>query len=131
MKFKNGYPRLLVSNFEACFLFYRDTLGFHVDRGNENSGDADFKVGDIRFGLFKRQEMAEIIGNTDKPLAVECQDSVALVFEVEDVDEACQELRHSGVNFITEPMHKPDWGIKTAYFRDPDGSLLGIYQFVN
>jgi catechol 2,3-dioxygenase-like lactoylglutathione lyase family enzyme len=130
MKLKNGYPRLLVSDFKACFLFYRDVLGLDVVRGNENDGDADFKIGNLTLGLFERREMADIIGNTELPLTAECQDGVALVFEVQDLDDACQELRHSGVEFATDPMHKPDWGIKTAYFRDPDGNLLGIYEFV-
>lgn len=130
MKCKKGFSRLLVSNFEACFLFYREILGFDVVRGDEKSGDADFKAGDMIFGLFQQDEMAEIVGSAEKPLNAECQDKAVLVFEVEKLDEVYQELKHLGVTFATEPMSKPYWGIKTAYFRDPDGNLLGIYEFM-
>lgn len=116
MKFKTGFPRLLVSNFEACFLFYRDVLELDVTRSDEEGGEADFKTGNLAFGLFRRQEMAEIIGTIEKPSDAECQDRVALIFEVQDLDALYQELRHKGVTFLTEPMSKPYWKITTAYF---------------
>jgi len=50
------------------------------------------------------------------------------LFEVPNVDRASQELKTKGVVFETEPMDRPEWGIRTAHFRDPDGNLIEINQ---
>jgi len=92
---------------------------------DENGGYAEFKVGDMRLGLFSRQEMAEMIDNTHKPSRAESQDNVALIFTVPDLDETYQQLRHKGVKFTTEPLTKPYYGIKTVYFRDPNAIIPG------
>ena len=128
MNIQSAYTRLLVCDFKACFLFYRDLLEFDVVIDDENNGYAEFKAGDMRLSLFNRQEMAEILGNTLKPSSVQSQDTVALIFVVPDLDETCHKLRHKGVQFTTEPMTKPDYAIKTVYLRDPDGTLIGLYQ---
>lgn len=130
MNFRNGNTRLLVSDFKACFLFYRDVLEFDVTAEDEKGGYAEFKVGDMRFSLFSRQEMAEIIGNDHKPSRAESQDNVALIFTVPDLDEAYQQLKHKGVKFTTEPLNNPYYGIRTAYLRDPNETLIGLYQLV-
>ena len=96
----------------------------------EQEGYAEFKAGDMRLSLFRRQEMAEIINNANKPSHAECQDNVALIFTVSDLDDAYQQIRHKGVKFETEPMNNPYYGIKTAYLRDPDGTLIGLFQFL-
>lgn len=131
MNIRNGITRLLVSDFNACFVFYKDIMGFPIVTHDEKGGYAEFKVGDMRFALFKRQDMAEIVGNTAKPPQAECQDQSALIFNVSDVEEAYQELRHKGVQFTITPMNNPNYSIKTAYLRDPDGMLIGLYQMLN
>jgi predicted enzyme related to lactoylglutathione lyase len=72
--------------------------------------------------------MAQIINNTHKPPHAECQDNVALIFTVANLDEVYQTIRHKGVKFTAEPMSNPYYGIKTAYLRDPDGTLIGLFQ---
>lgn len=124
----SAYTRLLVKDLKACFDFYKDVMEFDVTVEDEKSGYAEFKAGDMRLSLFRRQEMAQMIGNADKPENADCQDKVALVFTVHDVDQAYHKLSHKGVNFTTEPMSNPYYGIKTAYLRDPDGNLIGLYQ---
>ncbi|MBD1834825.1 VOC family protein [Cyanobacteria bacterium FACHB-472] len=124
----SAYTRLLVKDLKACFDFYKDVMEFDVTVEDEKSGYAEFKAGDMRLSLFRRQEMAQMIGNADKPENADCQDKVALVFTVHDVDQAYHKLRHKGVNFTTEPMSNPYYGIKTTYLRDPDGNLIGLYQ---
>lgn len=123
-----AYTRLLVKDLKACFDFYKDVMEFDVTVEDEKSGYAEFKAGDMRLSLFRRQEMAQMIGNADKPENAECQDKVALVFTVHDVDQVYHKLRHKGVKFTAEPMSNPYYGIKTAYLRDPDENLIGLYQ---
>jgi catechol 2,3-dioxygenase-like lactoylglutathione lyase family enzyme len=118
------HARLLIKDYQACFLFYRDIMEFEVtwDDGNYTG----FQDGGMRLALFKRHMMAETIGNIDKPIDAECQDKLALIFEVADVDEYHRQLREKGVQFVKDPLDYPSWGIRAAFFRDPDGNLIEI-----
>ena len=128
MKVGLAYTRLLVDDWKACFLFYKHLIGFDVVVEDQEGGYAEFKAGDMRLSLSQRQEMAQIIHNATKPSHAECQDPVVLVFTVHNLEEEYQQLRHKGVQFIAAPMNNPRYGIKTAYLRDPDGTLIGLYQ---
>lgn len=123
--------RLLVFNYEDCFHFYRDVLGFEAIYGDAQSEEADLRLGEMRLGLIKWQSMAALIGTKSTiPTNVINSDKVALIFTTSDLDESYRQLKNKGVKFITEPMYRSDWQIKTIYIRDPDGNLLGIYQLV-
>lgn len=122
------HVRLLVQDYPACFRFYRDVLDFEVAWGEEHGQYADFRAGDATLALYKRELMAEAVGTSDRPADVDAQDRAALIFEIEDVDAAWEQLKARGVRFVTEPQDRPDWGIRTAHFRDPDGNLIEIYR---
>jgi len=128
MKVSSSYTRLLVSDLEACLQFYKNAIEFQVTIEDLKSGYIEFAPPNMRLALFRRQEMAEMIGTADKPLDAECQDRVVLNFIVSDLDEAYHQLRHKGIKFTTEPLSNPYYGIKTAYLRDPDGTLIGLFQ---
>lgn len=70
--------------------------------------------------------MADALGVEDRSDGE--RDSVALVFEVENVEKSYTELKEK-VSFITEPVER-DWGIKVAHFRDPAGNLIEIYESI-
>jgi len=97
------------------FLFYKDVMEFDVTVNNEEGGYAEFKVAEI-CSLFRRQEMAEIIDNAHKPPHAECQDNVALIFVVPDLDETYHKLRHKGIKFTAEPMSNPYYELKQLIF---------------
>lgn len=128
MDIKSATTRLLVSDLEACFLFYRDVMEFKVNIEALEEGYVEFQTAEMKFALFRRLEMAEIVGTASKPHQVDCQDGMVLIFTVPDLDTAYQQLRNKGVKFSTEPMNNPYYGIKTAYLRDPDGTLIGLFQ---
>ena len=124
-----GHPRLLVLNFAECFRFYRDVMGFKVSWGNENDSYASFTLRDeqkIALALFRREEMAKVVGTADLPLDAVCQDRVVLIVEVEDVDDAFEQLRGHGVEFVVRPADYADWGMRAAYLRDPEGNLIEL-----
>lgn len=131
MKVNSAYTRLLVSDLAGCFSFYKDVLGFEVVVDAQETGYAEFKVGNMTLSLFRRQELAEIIRTADKPTEAECQDKVALIFTVHDVEKEYQQLLHKNITLVTEPMSNSDYRIKTVYLRDPDGTLIGLYQFLD
>ena len=128
MQVHTSYTRLLVTDLKACFAFYRDIMGFKVIVDASQEGYAEFAAGDLKLAISQRQEMAEMIGSDRLPLYAECQDRAVLVFVVADVESVCHELKHKGIKFTREPMSNPSYDLKTAYLRDPDGNLIGIYQ---
>lgn len=130
MDIKSAITRLLVSDLEACFLFYRDVMEFKVSIEALEDGYAEFAAAEMTFALFRRQEMAQFVGTSDKPPQADCQDRIGLIFTVADLDKTYHQLRNKGVTFSTEPMGNPSYGIKTAYLRDPDGTLIGLFQFL-
>jgi catechol 2,3-dioxygenase-like lactoylglutathione lyase family enzyme len=49
-----------------------------------------------------------------------------LEFEVEDVDREYERLKHLAVSFVKPPTTQP-WGLRSVWFRDPDGHLINFY----
>ena len=123
---KYEFTRLLVTNFKECFRFYRDVMGFRASFATEDDTYADFEMGEVNIALFNKIEMSAALGTTSRPGRAESQDSVCVIFAVENVDGFCEHLREKGVALITEPTDHSDWGIRTAHFRDPDGNLIEV-----
>jgi catechol 2,3-dioxygenase-like lactoylglutathione lyase family enzyme len=128
MSYKYEYTRLLVSNFKACFLFYRDIMGFQAGFGTEDDTYADFITGSVTIALFDKNEMSAAVGTSQYPANLNGQDKTCLVFAVENVDSASNQLITKGVDLVVEATDHTDWGIRTAHFRDPDGNLIEINQ---
>lgn len=122
------HTRLLVSNFKACFRFYRDVMGLQATFGNEDGTYADFKVGETGIALFDKSEMAQAVGKADKPIQADIQDSVCLIFGMDDVDKTYHRMVEKGGNCVALPTDHPDWGIRTVHFRDPEGNLIELNQ---
>ena len=120
------HTRLLVSNFNDCFIFYRDIMGFTVVWGDENGIYADFDVNGHLLALFGKVPMAEAIGAESPKLKSEQQDDVCLIFAVEDVDVTYDLLEKKGVIPINKPHDQKEWGIRCFHFRDPAGNLIEV-----
>ncbi|MEH2252680.1 VOC family protein [Nostoc sp.] len=128
MKLQLTHLRLLVSNYKDSFLFYRDLLKFDVDWGDEDSGYAEFNTGYLKLGLFKKELMAEVVPRIEQPSYVANRDKIVLIFAVDNVDEVYKQVKDHNAIVVTQPQDRPDWGIRTAHFRDPDGNLIEIYN---
>jgi catechol 2,3-dioxygenase-like lactoylglutathione lyase family enzyme len=123
VKPKLTFIRLLVDDYGACFRFYRDVMGFPVTFGEEDGGYADFGAGaDVSLALFVRQHQTDHVGAP----AEASGDKVAIIFAVENVDTAIDELRGRGAPVSAEPADRVDWGIRVGYVRDPDGNLIEL-----
>lgn len=123
------HVRLLVVNFAECFRFYRDILGLSVTWGNEADVYASFTEPGQKeptVALFSRQLMADALGISHLPLEAVAQDRSLLVIGVEDVDATAARLQALGVQFVLGPKDFPDWGMRSAYLRDPDGNLIEL-----
>ena len=122
--------RLLVCDFQGCVDFYQKTLGFELIYQDKDGEEADLKMGTTILNLIKRASMSNIIGMEDLDDG-NLTDNVALIFTTSDLDATTKQLEEHGVKFISKPVYRPQWGIKTIYLRDPDKNLIGIYQMTD
>ena len=123
------HVRLLVVNFAECYRFYRDVIGLQVKWGDENDTYASFSVPEERdpnLALFDRQSMADALGIGDLPIQAISQDRAMLIIGVDDVDATAARLQGMGITLDLEPKDYPNWGMRAAYLRDPDGNLIEL-----
>jgi lactoylglutathione lyase len=129
MSLKLDNMRLLVSKFDECFRFYRDVMGFEVTWGDEGSGYASFKTSSSgRLSIFKREEQAKTVGTAGLPSEARAQDRFVLVFRSRNVDKRLKRMKGKCTGPVQGPKDYPDWGIRAAYLRDPDGNLIEIHS---
>jgi lactoylglutathione lyase len=116
---------LLVRDLARCTAFYRDTLGLEVQESESTPDSVSFQMGNVHFFLLEVTGAAQMI--SEKPLELEIGEGprVLLAAGVEDVDAAYEELKARGVMFLRPPTNQP-WGLRTAYFADPEGNLWEI-----
>ena len=122
---KIDQTRLLISHdrLAECFRFYSEVLGLEVTHGSAGKSYASFKDGSGgTLAIFAEDDMGEAVGTTTLPRASAHRDRTAVVMKVENVDE---------FEPTTEPEDRPGWGIRTAHFRDPDGHLFEIIQYLD
>jgi catechol 2,3-dioxygenase-like lactoylglutathione lyase family enzyme len=122
--FRSSYGKLPAQDVERARAFYRDVLGFEPVREHRNH--LFYECGGGSFLVFP---------SSGAPSGTHDQ----LGFVVEDVEAAVAELRARGVEFETyEPPPGStvadgimDHGtVKAAWFKDPEGNLISVAQFV-
>ncbi|TMV50679.1 VOC family protein [Paenibacillus mesophilus] len=72
--------------------------------------------------------IAEAVRKIDKPSFTDSQDQLAVIFEVESVNDYYKKFTSKGIEFVNAPQDRRDWGIRLAHFRDPAGNLIEINQ---
>ena len=120
--------RLLVDDFFACRDFYRDVLGLKLTLETESNSYAQFIDGEVYLGLYRREMMANVVGPTAEDNARAAKDTALIAFEVEDVDAAVVELEARGAQFVREAHDQPEWFMRVAHLRDPDGNLVELFH---
>jgi lactoylglutathione lyase len=116
---------LLVEDMPRALGFYRDTLGLAVasDLGVfvELNANEHFLLSLFERGAMQQSES----GIALSPVAGQ---HAALAFSVSALHDLCADLRAKGVEFASAEADHPEWGLRTAFLRDPDGNLLCLYQ---
>lgn len=114
----NVVATVAVNDIGAGKKFYGDKLG--LKQVDENPGGVTYKVGDGRLFVYP------------SPTAGSGKATSAF-FELKDFDAAMKELKDAGVTFeqydempgMKDGVMDMD-GMKAAWFKDPDGNILGI-----
>jgi len=118
--------RLLVRDVTSSVRFYRDKLGMELSYGVEDNAYVEFQSGACTLSLFQQELMSEVTGVGNLPRSASMQDKALIYLAVDDVDAFSQTLQSRGVTLIVPPTDRPQWGLRTAHFRDPDGNLIEI-----
>jgi catechol 2,3-dioxygenase-like lactoylglutathione lyase family enzyme len=114
-------PTIPVTDLARAKNFYQNVLGFTVMMGD--AGGVMFSVGDRGLYIYKRGP-----SKADHTLAG---------FQVDDIEKEMTELTQKGVKFehYDLPGLKTDEKgiattppVKAAWFKDPDGNILGLTQ---
>ena len=112
-----GQIAVTVGDVDRAIAFYRDTLGLPLLF--QFPGMGFFNCGGVRLMLTVPEGAGA--GNS------------VIYFKVPDLDEASRALAGRGVKFEQEPhivARLPDHNLWMAFFRDPDGNLLGLMSEV-
>ena len=116
----NATPMIAVKDLDRARTFYEDTLG--LETRDEMGGEVlTVKSGDTLINVY-RSEFA----GTNK--------ATALTFDVDDIEGEVRELKDKGIFFEQYDMPGLErqgdlyvaQGMKTAWFKDPDGNILNI-----
>ena len=112
-----GQVSFAVTDIERAVVFLRDKVGlpflFQVGPG----GLAFFALGSVRLMVTEPENGTTAVGNS------------TLYLKVPNLEVSVAELTARGVVFDDEPhlvAKMPDHELWMAFFRDPDGSLLGL-----
>lgn len=116
---------LIVRDLVTCTAFYRDTLGLEVRESESTPDSVSFQMDNVYFFLLEARGAAQMVSSEPLDLKLEGSPRVLLAAGVEDVDAAYETLSAKGVRFLRPPTDQP-WGLRTAYFADPEGNLWEI-----
>jgi len=113
---------IAVSDMDRARKFYAETLG--LDTKDAMDGEVlEVKSGDTLINVYKSE-----FAGTNK--------ATALTFDVDDIESEVRDLREKGVFFekydVSGLEQRGDLyvgeGMKTAWFKDPDGNILSLFE---
>ena len=112
---------LTVSDIQKSLTWYRDVVGFHVDREIEREGKlraVAVKAGSVRI-LLNQDDGAKGFNRVKG-------EGFSLQFiTTQSVDEIAQRIKSLGGTLDSEPADMP-WGARVFRVRDPDGFRFAI-----
>ena len=118
----DAIPMLAVKDLDRARRFYEEQLG--LDAREAMDGEVlEVRSGDSVVNVY-RSEFA----GTNK--------ATALTFDVDDIGEEVRTLKEKGIFFEQYDMPGMDRqgdiyvaeGVKTAWFKDPDGNILSLFE---
>jgi catechol 2,3-dioxygenase-like lactoylglutathione lyase family enzyme len=117
---------LFVNDLHGMVEFYRDVLGLETEWNGEGPY-AEFRHEGIRFSMYERKRLPELIGQTPSyPDGINGTLELAIdLSHFEDVDLEFKRLLNAGARPVYEPRDEP-WGMRSSMITDPEGNLIEI-----
>src|SRR5258708_39883351 len=112
---------LTVKDLEKSLAWYRDVVGFAVDRRHERDGKllaVSLKAGHVQI----------LIGQDDGAKGwdrVKGEGFSLRITTVQNIDELAQRIKDLGGTLLSEPADMP-WGVRFFRLQDPDGFKLTV-----
>ena len=126
MKIKFDMIGLFVNDLPKMVNFYKNVIGLDITWDDEHAY-AEFKHEGIRFSMFEREKLPELLGQTPTfPKGINGTFELAInVGEPKNVDISFYKMIEAGANSIYEPRNEP-WKMRSAMISDPDNNLIEI-----
>ena len=134
---------LVVADLEGALRFWRDILGFKVEKQMDESGphiDAMMGLKDVRVTTVKMTapeggmiELLHFQSHSDKPAWLGKPYSTGfthIAMKVVSLDVAYKKLADAGAVFPAPPQYSPDGTVKVIYCRGPEGVLLELVEIL-
>ena len=135
---------LVVADLEGALRFWRDLLGFKVEKQMDESGphiDAMMGLKDVRVTTVKMTapeggmiELLHFQSHPDSPAWLGQPNSTGfthIAMTVVNLDMAVKKLDDAGVLFPAPPQYSPDGTVKVIYCKGPEGVLLELVERLN
>lgn len=106
-----------ITDFETSKAFYRDTLGLTEGKQWGDMPAQEYETGNLTIAIMDPTAFGMPFRNAG---------GSSVVLQVDDFDSAKAELENAGVEFVTDKIESPV--CSQAYFKDPDGNVLGIHR---
>ena len=120
MKTRMSQVIVYVSDMDKATLFNREMLG--LAQISQSDQWSEFDVGPAHLALHWSSLDDEVQGQPVVPAG-----NAELVFEVEDLDRACGEIRAKG-GAVEGPQVMEGVNVRVAFLRDPDGMAIELIE---
>jgi lactoylglutathione lyase len=117
---------LFVEDLSRSKAFYHDLLGLDVQF--EDPESVGFKVEGLAF-IVLQVDRARVQLQGEPTAVPRAAATAFLTSFTDDVDARHADLAGRGISFFQKPTDQP-WGVRTAYFKDPDGHVWEIAQAI-
>ena len=135
---------LVVADLEKALHFWRDLLGFRIEKQMDESGahiDAMMGLNNVLVTTVKMTApeggMIELLyfhSHPDRPSWMGAPYSTGfthVAMTVMDLDDAYEKLSNAGAEFFAPPQYSPDGAVNVIYCKGPEGVLLELVERLN
>ncbi|WP_370294288.1 VOC family protein [Rossellomorea marisflavi] len=117
---------IICSDYEASKAFYTDLLGFTIIREVYREDRDSYKL-DLALNGAYIIELFSFPDPPERPSYPEARGLRHLAFEVMNIEDAVDELRHYGIK-VEDIRTDPYTSKRFTFFSDPDGLPLELYE---
>jgi lactoylglutathione lyase len=121
-----GAVILFVQDLQRSKAFYHDVLGLGVEF--EDADSVGFSIEGMAF-IVLQVDRAHVQLQGEPTATPRSGATAFLTTFTGDVDAVHADLVARGIGFFQQPADQP-WGMRTAYFKDPDGHVWELAQSI-